>query len=71
MDESSTQRHLEAAEKHELAARHHEESALHWAQQGDLERADLQRKIAAHERHGADLERRWAALDQRGEAPDT
>lgn len=57
--------HLEAARRHEEAAGTHERSAKFWDEQGDAKRAALQRELADHERHGAELEGRWAALIER------
>jgi len=59
------QRHLDAADQHDAAALTHERSATFWDQIGDVGRAALQRDLAAHERRGAELERRWAALIER------
>jgi len=56
------ERHLAAARRHEAAALSHERSAKFWDERGDGERASLQRELADHERCGAELERRWAAL---------
>jgi hypothetical protein len=61
----SAERHLRAKLAHEAAAREHERSAAFWEAQGDPERAALQRDLADHERQGAALERRWAALIER------
>ena len=63
--ERSSQPHLDAARRHDAAAATHERSAIFWDQQGDVDRAALQRELAQHERHGAELERRWAALVER------
>ena len=57
-----TQRHLAAADRHDAAAASHERAAKWWHEQGNVERASLQHALADHERHGAKLERRWAAL---------
>ena len=54
--------HLDAASRHEGAAVTHERSAKFWDEQGDAERAALQRELADYARRGAALERRWAAL---------
>ena len=62
MEDNSPQGHLKAADRHELAAQSHDRSAAYWAENGDLERAALQRELADYERSGAELERRWAAL---------
>ena len=59
------QRHLDAADRHDAAAREHERSALFWEAHGEAERAELQHDLAVHERAGATLERRWAALIER------
>ena len=55
-------RHLQAARRHDAAAETHERLAKVWDEYGDGERASLQRALAEHERQGATLERRWAAL---------
>jgi hypothetical protein len=55
-------RHLQAASRHDAAAETHERLAKVWHEYGDGERASLQRALAEHERQGARLERRWAAL---------
>jgi hypothetical protein len=54
--------HLQAASRHDAAAESHERLAKAWHARGDRERASLQPALADHERHGASLERRWAAL---------
>lgn len=51
-----------AAAGHEVAADNHERAAKFWEGQGDTQRAGLQREMAAHERLGAEFERRWADL---------
>jgi len=56
---------LEAADRHERAVVTHERARKWWATQGDDERTTLQRELAVHERRGAKLERRWAALVER------
>jgi hypothetical protein len=53
---------LEVADRHERTAISHERSADFWAARGDDERAALQRELAEHDRRGAQLVRRWAAL---------
>ena len=63
--EDSPERHLEAAIRHEAAASSHERAANFWDAQGDVERSALQRDLVNHERQGAELERRWAALIER------
>lgn len=60
--------HLSAAVRHEEAAATHERAAAFWEEQGDGDRAALQKEMAQYERSGADLERRWAALVERDEA---
>lgn len=45
-----------------MAADNHERAAEFWETHGDSERALLQHEMAAYERHGAELERRWAEL---------
>ena len=64
------ERHLQAASRHDAAADSHERLAKAWHARGDSKRASLQRALADHERHGAKLERRWAALvrDENGGA---
>jgi hypothetical protein len=57
-----SERHLQAASRHDAAAESHERLAALWHERGDSERASLQRALADHERQGATLERRWAAL---------
>lgn len=59
---SSVERHRAAADTHEAAAQAHEQSARFWDQFDDPDRAKLQHEMAAYERHGAELERRWAEL---------
>jgi hypothetical protein len=54
--------HHQAAERHEMAADNHERAARFWEERGDPDRAILQREMAAFERQGAELERRWARL---------
>ena len=54
--------HRDAADRHELAAEQHERAARFWDEQQDPDRAGLQRVMAAYERLGAELERRWAEL---------
>jgi hypothetical protein len=61
--------HLHAAARHLEAAANHDRVAKFWEEQGDDDRAELQRALADHERHGADLERRWAALIKRESSP--
>ena len=56
------ERHLQAASRHDAAADSHERLAKAWHDRGDSERASLQLALAHHERHGAKLERRWAAI---------
>lgn len=56
------QLHLDAAAAHERAAESHARAARYWDDEGDAERAELQRDMAGYERKGAELERRWAAL---------
>ena len=56
------ERHLRAASRHDAAADSHERFAKAWHDRGDSKRASLQRALAHHERQGAKLERRWAAL---------
>ena len=56
------ERHLQAASRHDAAAESHERLAKLWHERGDGGRASLQRALAHHERRGAKLERRWAAL---------
>jgi hypothetical protein len=56
------ERHLQAASRHDAAAESHDRLAKAWHERGDRERASLQRALADHERQGASLERRWAAL---------
>jgi hypothetical protein len=58
----SAQQHFDAAARHDAAAASHDRSAIYWDGQGDVARATLQRDMADHERRGAELERRWAAL---------
>jgi hypothetical protein len=58
----SAEGHLEAAAHHERAAATHLRSAAFWEEQGDELRVQLHRDAAEHERQGAALERRWAAL---------
>jgi hypothetical protein len=71
MEDNSPQGHLEAAARHEQAARSHERIATYWTENGDDERAALQRELADYERVGAELERRWAALvEKRSAAAD-
>jgi len=70
--QDSPDRHFEAARRHEDAANMHDRSAIFWSEQGDAERAALQRRLAEHERQGADLERQWGALvdqPQRNQTP--
>ena len=57
-----SERHLQAADRHDAAAVSHDRAAKWWHERGNVERASLQRALADHERHGARLERRWAAL---------
>ena len=45
-----------------MAADNHERAAKYWEDKRDPERAELQRDMANYERHGAELERRWADL---------
>jgi hypothetical protein len=45
-----------------MAADNHDRAARYWEGQQDSERAELQREMAKYERHGAELERRWADL---------
>jgi hypothetical protein len=42
----SPERHLEAGARHEQAAASHERAARYWDQQGDADRAALQRELA-------------------------
>jgi hypothetical protein len=57
-----SERHLDAASRHDAAAASHDRSAKWWHERGNHRRASLQQALADHERHGAKLERRWAAL---------
>lgn len=57
--------HWNAAARHERGAETHERAAHFWDDQGDAERAALQREMAEYERTGARLERRWAELVER------
>ena len=54
--------HRNVAARHELAAQSHERVARFWDEREDPERAQLQLEMAQHERHGAELERRWVEL---------
>jgi hypothetical protein len=54
--------HRDAAGRHGAAAEQYERAARFWDEQQDPERAGLQRVLAAYERLGAELERRWAEL---------
>ena len=65
----SVRRHREAADRHEQTAARHDDAAVFWVARHDAARADLHRDAAAHERGGAALERRWAALIA-AETPD-
>jgi hypothetical protein len=56
------QRHVQAAARHDAAAESHDRLAKQWQERGDAERALLQHELAEHERRGATLERRWAAI---------
>ena len=63
--EATPERHEQSARRHDAAAERHADSATFWDKQGDVERAILQRDLAAYEREGAVLQRRWADLLQR------
>jgi len=54
--------HRQAAVRHEQAAKNHDRSAVFWQDLGKPQQAGIQRELADHERHGAQLERRWAEL---------
>src|SRR5437764_15035641 len=54
--------HRDVALRHELAAQTYDRAARFWDDQGERDRADLQREMAAYEQHGAQLEHRWADL---------
>ena len=45
-----------------MAAENHDRTAAFWEKQGDQERSALQREMAEFERHGAELECRWADI---------
>jgi hypothetical protein len=60
--------HRDAADRHQQAAENHDRAARFWDGQGDVERAELQRDMAAYERHGAKLESAWAELRERERA---
>ena len=61
--------HLNAATRHLEAAESHDRAAGFWEEHGDHDRLALQRDLAEHERRGAELERRWAALIERDSTP--
>jgi hypothetical protein len=63
-DRDSVARHLKAAETHDAMAARHEKSSIFWAENGDPERADLERRNAAIERDAAQLERDRAELER-------
>jgi hypothetical protein len=63
--------HHDAAARHEQAAANHDRAAQYWEGQGDRARANLQRDLAAYERRGAVLERRWAKLAEPGNPATT
>lgn len=62
------QRHIRAAQIHDLAAERHEKSALHWDHYGDAEHAELERRNVEIERAAAQLERDRAAFITRKRA---
>lgn len=45
-----------------MAAENHDRAATYWDGRQDAARAELQREMAKYERHGAELELRWADL---------
>ena len=49
-------RHDHASEAHRVAARRHEQAARYWFENGDPERAELERRNAEIEHQAADLE---------------
>lgn len=61
--------HHRAAGRHLEAAENHDRAAAFWRGRGDRDRATLQHEMAEYERHGAELERRWAALVERDSTP--
>ena len=62
MMSDARQRHLAAAERHAVAAARHQEAAEFWAERGDGERADLERRNARIEEAAAELERDRATI---------
>jgi hypothetical protein len=68
-DRDPVARHLQAAETHERTAARHDEASIFWAEKGDAERADLERRNAAIERDAAQLERDRAELERRVRPP--
>jgi len=63
-------RHKRAAAAHEGATARHEQAARFWADRGDEERADLERRNAEIERAAAELERDRAALARSNPRPE-
>lgn len=55
----SAARHRRAAEKHDEAAVRHEQAAWHWAERGDSEYAELERRNAEIE----PPRRSWNAIE--------
>lgn len=68
---SMPERHVRAAETHDLAALRHAEAARFWDEYGDGEHAELERRNVEIERAAGQLERDRAAFVQRRRAAAT
>jgi hypothetical protein len=62
------ERHLRAAQTHDVAALRQKEAALHWEEYGDPEHAELERRNMEIERAAAQLERDRAGFIRRKRA---
>jgi len=62
---ATTDPHERAERAHRQAAQRHDRAAVFWTEQGDRERAELERRNVTIEEAAAELERDRAALARR------